>query len=164
MLGTSVSAPIQAPKRILPEPLRANLWKPGQSGNPGGKGGKFLEAQQICRTASPEAARKLVELLDSQDERIVGYAADKIREWAWGKIPDYDPSKEDQPSQRFDPSRLSVAQLAEVKRLMATLLQAMVPVSEAGSGPTIVSEVVPQDGATDTNASDINTLDDESGG
>jgi hypothetical protein len=144
--------------------MKAKQWQPGQSGNPGGKTGDFAKAQSIARKASPAAAQTLVDLLQDDDPRIRGYAADKIREWAWGKIPDYDPSKEDQPSQRFDPSRLSVAQLAEVKRLMATLLQAMVPVAEAGSPPTIVSEVVPQDGATDTNASDINTIDDESGG
>src|ERR1700722_14148136 len=95
-----------------PSPL-AHQWKPGQSGNPGkvwqkgvsanpgGRGSTFVEAQAIARKASPAAAQTLVDLLQDDDPRVRGYAADKIREWAWGKIPDYDPSKEDQPSQRF---------------------------------------------------------------
>jgi hypothetical protein len=133
MLGPTVSAPPTAPKRALPEPLRANLWKPGQSGNPGGKGGKFLEAQQICRTASPEAARKLVELLDSSDERIVGYAADKIREWAWGKIPDYDPSKEERGDLPLDPSLLTPEQRQRFMQLLRLLMSA----AEVGPAQTI---------------------------
>ncbi len=43
-------------------------WQPGQSGNPGGVGGAYHEALRICAQASPEAARKQVELMGSDDE------------------------------------------------------------------------------------------------
>ena len=125
-------------------PPGAKPWQPGQSGNPSGKGGLFIEAQAIARKATPEAARKLVEMLQSTDERVVGFAAKELREWAWGKIPDYDPSKEDQRQGSFDPSRLSADQLALVKAALLVLVQAaVVPPSEtAGIGESIGSETV----------------------
>ena len=57
----------------------------GQSGNPSGKGGLYQEALRICREASPAAARKMVELMDSDDERVALMAAEKLLERAWGK-------------------------------------------------------------------------------
>ena len=60
-------------------------FQPGQSGNPSGKGGLYLEAQRICREASPAAARRMVELMSSTDERVALMAADKVLERAWGK-------------------------------------------------------------------------------
>ena len=60
-------------------------FQPGQSGNPSGKGGLFHAAQRICREASPAAARKMVELMNSSDERVALMAADKVLERAWGK-------------------------------------------------------------------------------
>jgi len=69
-------------------------FQPGQSGNPSGKGGLFHEAQRICREASPAAARRMVELMNSADERLALMAADKVLERAWGKpkeMPDKPP-------------------------------------------------------------------------
>ncbi len=43
-------------------------WKPGQSGNAGGVGAAYYEARRICAQASPEAARKQVELMGSDDD------------------------------------------------------------------------------------------------
>jgi hypothetical protein len=60
-------------------------FQPGQSGNPSGKGGLFHEAQRICREASPAAARRMVELMSSADERVALLAAEKVMERAWGK-------------------------------------------------------------------------------
>ena len=131
------------------------MWQPGQSGNPGGKTGEFVEAQRICRKASPAAAQTLVDLLDDPDPRIKGYAADKIREWAWGKIPDYDPSTEDRRQGSFDPSRLSADQVALVKAALLVLVQvAVVP----ANGADVEPEVVLQSDAVEENVSDINTV------
>ena len=136
-------------------PPGAKPWQPGQSGNPSGKGGLFIEAQAIARKATPEAARKLVEMLQSTDERVVGFAAKELREWAWGKIPDYDPSKEDQRQGSFDPSRLSADQLALVKAALLVLVQvAVVP----ANGADVEPEVVLQSDAVEENVSDINTV------
>ncbi len=117
-------------------PEGAKPWQPGQSGNPSGKGGKFVEAQQICRQASPTAARKLVELLEDPDPRIRGYAADKVREWAWGKVPDYDPKAEQPETQPIDPSQFSPSQRAMIRQMLQLLLSA----ADAG-GQTVDAEV-----------------------
>jgi hypothetical protein len=70
-------------------------FQPGQSGNPSGKGGLYHEAQRICREASPAAARRMVELMSSTDERVALMAADKVLERAWGK-PKQMPQPEDE--------------------------------------------------------------------
>jgi hypothetical protein len=57
-------------------------FQPGQSGNASGKGGLFHETQRICREASPAAARRMVELMDSKDERVALLAAEKVMERA----------------------------------------------------------------------------------
>ena len=146
MLQQSLTTRVDARKfnRLTPE-MEARKWKPGQTGNPGGRSDDFFKAQQLCRKASPAAAQTLVDMLDDPDGRLRGYAADKIREWAWGKIPDYDPSKEDQRQGSFDPSRLSADQLALVKAALLVLVQAaVVPANE-----TVVENSAPVDGMTD---------------
>ena len=71
---------------------RLKPFQPGQSGNPSGKGGLYQEALKICRAASPAAARRLVELLDSPDDRVALLAAEKVLDRAWGKVKETPPS------------------------------------------------------------------------
>ena len=54
----------------LPPALRARQWAPGESGNPGGRGGLYHEVQRLAREASPSAVQRLIELaqLDRVDE------------------------------------------------------------------------------------------------
>jgi hypothetical protein len=80
--------------------------QPGEVRNPSGKGGLWREAQRITREKSPEAARRLGELMNSSDERVALMAADKVLQWAWGKPPDYDP-REDKPPVTIDTSVLT---------------------------------------------------------
>jgi hypothetical protein len=42
----------------------------GKSGNPGGRTKQFAQCQRLCREASPDAARRLIELIQSEDERV----------------------------------------------------------------------------------------------
>jgi hypothetical protein len=70
-------------------------FQPGQSGNPSGKGGLFHEAQRICREASPAAARRMVELMNSTDERVALMAAEKVLERGWGKVKEVIDTPED---------------------------------------------------------------------
>jgi hypothetical protein len=79
--------PAETRQAYVPKHGRGQLrpFRIGESGNPTGKGGLFYEAQQICREASPEAARRMVELMGSKDERVALMAADKILERAWGR-------------------------------------------------------------------------------
>lgn len=102
----------------------AGLWKPGQSGNPTGRGSTFIEAQSIAREASPKAARTMVELLEDPDPRVRGYAADKVREWAWGKVPDYDPKSEEPETQPIDPSQFTPKQRLMMRQMLQLLLSA----------------------------------------
>jgi hypothetical protein len=60
-------------------------FQPDRSGNPSGKGGQWQEAQSICRLVSPAAARKMVILMDSNDEGVALMAAERVLELAWGK-------------------------------------------------------------------------------
>jgi hypothetical protein len=77
--------------------LIPHRYKPGESGNRGGRTDQYLEAQRICREATPAAARKMVALMDSADERVALMAADKVFERAWGKAPEYNPDQEAEP-------------------------------------------------------------------
>jgi hypothetical protein len=80
-------------KRTIPPALAAHSWRPGQSGNPGGRTIEFADCQRLCREASPDAARRLIELMYSEDERVALMAADKVLERAWGR-----PKEPDQPA------------------------------------------------------------------
>jgi hypothetical protein len=82
--------PLHADARQRPAPSEKSLanlipFKPGQSGNPSGRRGDYFEALSIYRDAAPEAARVMVELLKSDDERVRMFASDKVMERAWGK-------------------------------------------------------------------------------
>jgi predicted DNA-binding transcriptional regulator YafY len=82
--GLNAAGPEQE-KRTIPPALAAHSWRPGQSGNPGGRTIEFADCQRLCREASPDAARRLIELMNSEDERVALMAADKVLERAWGR-------------------------------------------------------------------------------
>ena len=56
--------------RDVPENARPYKWKPGQSGNPTGRSGLYGECRRLAAEASPSAMRRLIELMDAQDERV----------------------------------------------------------------------------------------------
>ena len=105
----------------LPASMRAQMWKPGQSGNPGGFGGEYQRCLRLCRDASYEAAEEIIRLRrESDDDRIRYMAATWIYERAWGKPKDYDPADELKPQRaRFDPSKYT---LKELEQIQAALL------------------------------------------
>lgn len=74
-----------APKRALPAALAANRWKPGQSGNPSGHSGEYGQAMRLARQAAPHAIIRLIELMDSEDERVAAVACNSILDRAFGK-------------------------------------------------------------------------------
>jgi hypothetical protein len=85
--------------------------RPGEVRNPTGKGGLWREAQRITREKSPDAARRLVELMYSDDDRVALMAAEKVMVWSWGKPPDYVP-REDRPPLTINTSILTRAERA----------------------------------------------------
>jgi hypothetical protein len=74
-----------APKRNLPPALAAHRWRPGQSGNPAGHSGTYGEAVKLARAAAPKAVDRLIELIDSADERVAAVASNAILDRAFGK-------------------------------------------------------------------------------
>jgi hypothetical protein len=86
-------------KRTIPPALAAHSWRPGQSGNPGGRTFEFADCQRLCREASPDAARRLIALMNSEDERVALMAADKVLERAWGRPKE--PERSDSLEQRI---------------------------------------------------------------
>jgi hypothetical protein len=89
MGGSSLRSekPAEARPALVPAHGKGVLrpFQPGQSGNPGGKGGLYHEAQRICREASSAAARRVAKLMNSADERVALLAAEKVLERACGK-------------------------------------------------------------------------------
>ena len=72
-------------RRPIPPALVKHVWKPGESGNPGGRTIAHSECQRLAREASPKAIMRLIELVDSDDERVALLASEKVLERAWGK-------------------------------------------------------------------------------
>jgi hypothetical protein len=115
-----------APPRLLPEgaiPARHVGWfkpfQPGQSGNPGCYGGAYAEARRICAEASAEAARKQVELMASDDERVAFMAAEAVLNRGAGRRRDH--SDEDT-HRRVDLSVLSHEERATLAGMLSRVL------------------------------------------
>ena len=116
-----------APKRALPPALAANRWRPGQSGNPSGHSGAYGEAMKLAQQAAPYAVNRLIELMDSDDERVAAVACNSILDRAFGK-----PRAE---RERIDSLELRVANMTREQRLarMREILDGMrkyLPVTE----------------------------------
>jgi hypothetical protein len=113
--------------------------RPGEVRNPTGKGGLWREAQRITREKSPDAARRLVELMYSDDDRVALMAAEKVMVWSWGKPPDYNP-REDRPAMKIDTSIMSPEERAMLLRLFRKGLLKDTAKPEAVAGPAAVIE------------------------
>jgi len=120
--SAALSTPNGSPrKKPLPAALAANLWKPGQSGNPGGKGGTYYEMMRLARQFTPQATQILIDIASDPGEearsRIV--AIGMLYDRAWGKPKDYDPvTDKEETRPRFDPSRYTPEQLTEIERVL----------------------------------------------
>ena len=105
----------------------------GKSGNPGGRTKQFAQCQRLCREASPDAARRLIELMQSEDERVALMAADKVFERAWGRPKDYDPNAETpKKAPPFDPKLYTTDELRQMQAVMTMIAvrQGLLPPEE----------------------------------
>ena len=105
----------------------------GKSGNPGGRTKQFAQCQRLCREASPDAARRLIELIQSEDERVALMAADKVFERAWGRPKDYDPNAESaKKAPPFDPKLYTTDELRRMQEVMTMIArrQGLLPPEE----------------------------------
>jgi hypothetical protein len=118
-MSKPLSTPNGSPrKKPLPAALAANLWKPGQSGNPGGKGGTYYAMMRLARQFSPEATQILIDIArdPSEESRNKIVAIGMLYDRAWGKPKDYDPATDKEPIRpRFDPSLYTPEQLAQIE-------------------------------------------------
>ena len=81
----------RAPAHLLP-------WKKGQSGNPGGRPKLSPELRQLLLDKSGRAIERLVELMESQDERIAFMASKEILDRTYGRPKDADTDDDDKRS------------------------------------------------------------------
>jgi hypothetical protein len=89
-------------------------FQPGQSGNPTGRSGPYLETQRLARDAAPEVTRRLIEIaLTDPDTRVAIVAGNSVLYRAFGKPRDYDP-KEERPRTVADTSGLTHAERASL--------------------------------------------------
>lgn len=72
--------------RLVPaNRTKTGTFKKGQSGNPKGRPKANPEAKEILKAATPDAARKLVELLGSRTEKVALAAATEILDRTMGR-------------------------------------------------------------------------------
>lgn len=70
---------VSAPKKVVGRP-----FQPGISPNPGGR--PKCEVKDLARKASRKAFERIVELIDSRDERVAIMAAKEVLDRAYGKV------------------------------------------------------------------------------
>lgn len=136
--------PQRTPRTLHPV-LAANVWQPGQSGNPSGLPQSYRDMLAIARAAGPEAMRRAVELMSSRDGRVALVAIQTVLDRSYGKPKDGDPLAT--APTRPDLSALSDRERADLGRLVAKLQRsshiagqqasaAALGVSVAGPGPS----------------------------
>ena len=62
-------------------------WKPGQSGNPGGRSKAKQNIVDIARSATPKAMRTMIAIMENEKApfSVRAYCADKVIDRAYGK-------------------------------------------------------------------------------
>jgi hypothetical protein len=76
----------------------------------------------------------LIELIQSEDERVALMAADKVYERAWGKPKDYDPNAESvKKPPPFDPKLYTTDELRRMQEVMTMIAvrQGLIPEEDA---------------------------------
>ena len=80
----------------MPPAARAFKWRPGQSGNPSGRGGLYHECRRLAAEASPTAMKRLIELMENaEDERVAFMACTAILDRAGVMAREFDPREEE---------------------------------------------------------------------
>lgn len=105
----------------------ANLrpWQKGQSANPGGRSKRLEEIRSLAKKHSRRAFDRILELIESDDERVAMAAAKEVLDRAYGKptVDDTDGDKRqvtinivkydhDHTPEQLEPSPVSVRTLA----------------------------------------------------
>jgi hypothetical protein len=121
--------------RDVPENARPYKWKPGQSGNPAGRSGLYGECRRLAAEASPSAMRRLIELMDAQDERVAYMAAVAVLDRAGVKPKEYDPREEQQALSRLPLEERKVRLAELVGRAEELLARSSNPIGPRRENP-----------------------------
>lgn len=87
-------------------------WKPGQSGNPSGRPKRVRQLTDIADAAAQAAMRKVVKLMDSDDDRVALAAAREVLDRVAGK-----PRQAVDVTQGRDAADYTEAELVAIARL-----------------------------------------------
>jgi len=140
-------------RRPIPPALVKHVWKPGESGNPGGRTIAHSECQRLAREASPKAMMRLIELVDSDDERVALLASEKVLERAWGKPKEQperkNPLDEMTPEQRRKRFLELFAYAETLQPPKDARIDEAEPVNVAGATPSVTEPVSVADSATE---------------
>ena len=86
MTAPAVDTPEVSSDRMSKRP--AHLWKPGQSGNPGGKPRGVAELRRKLLRLEPKARKRLMELIESANEEVAFKALALYFAYVLGKPPE----------------------------------------------------------------------------
>ena len=121
--------------RDVPERARPYKWKPGQSGNPTGRGRLYQECRRLAAEASPTAMRKLIKLMDAEDERVAYMATVAVLDRAGVKPIDFDPNEAANALNGMSIAERK-ARLAELITRAQALISAPNTIQEASAAPS----------------------------
>src|SRR5215471_3700167 len=119
-----------APRRALPPALAANRWKPGQSGNPSGHSGEYGQAVRLAQQAAPYAVHRLIQLMDSDDERVAVVACNSILDRAFGR-PGFVKEEEKDSIETRVANMTREERLARMRELLAPMRQDLTGLDDA---------------------------------
>ena len=73
------------PKQSRSRKPPSTAWKPGQSGNPGGRPKVVAEIRELARQHGYDAIRRLVDLMGSKNENVAVRACEALLDRAYGR-------------------------------------------------------------------------------
>jgi hypothetical protein len=88
--------------------------------NPTGRGGLYHECRRLAAEASPQAMRRLIELMDAEDERVSYMATVAVLDRSDVKPMDYDPAQ-DRVEPSFDPGKLTREERSQFRAILEKL-------------------------------------------
>ena len=107
-------------------PSSRNPWTsaalPGVSGNPSGRGGLYLECRRLASEESPDAMRRLIGLMEAEDERVSYMATVAVLDRSGVKPIDYDPTQ-DQVQPSWDPGALTDEERENLKAYLVKMVR-----------------------------------------
>jgi hypothetical protein len=132
------------------EPERAvrdlsTRFKPGQSGNPSGRTPMPPEIREALKAATPRAVERLVELMESEDERVALTASETVLSRVYGKPVQATEAK----IETTDVSALHLRALEMVEQRRAERLEAEAQAKRADVIEAVVVEVATTDAEED---------------